>query len=474
MAIFDRVFPGAFLRPFLVGSQNHREFIIVGEQSLSGKRLTHGSFFCRSQGAPSGLLFAIIPYMPTFLEGIQVVELAEALAGPYCAMMLGDFGADVIKIERPGVGDQSRGWGPPFVDTESAYFLATNRNKRSIALNFDHPQGAEILQRLLARADVFICNQPSLASLQRRGIDPTTLRAKRPRLIYCAISGYGFSGPKKGLPGYDILAQAEAGVMSFTGETDGGPMRFPIAIADMTTGMYAAMGILAALYARERTGKGDFLDLALFDSQLTWLANAGSSYLNAGASPQRWGNAHPNIVPYQPFRGRDGRHFMVAVGTQALWQRLLRVLGLEQELGSDARFATNPDRIRHRDELIPLLQNHFDAHPSSTWIERLKQADIPTAPIQSAGEALSDPQTLSRGLVVEIEHPTLKKARSIANPVRSESQAVLYRFPPPLLGEHTSHILRELQFSEDQVRSALQSACAPAVKVGIPAGAQKA
>src|SRR6201998_4654949 len=236
-------------------------------------------------------------------------------------MLLGDFGADVIKVERPATGDQSRGWGPPFAGSESAYFLATNRNKRSISLNFDDALGAEILRRLLARADVFICNQPSLASLQRRGIDAATLRAKHARLIYCAISGYGFSGPKAGLPGYDIVAPAEAGGMSFTGEPGGGPVRLPIAIADMTTGMYGAMGILAALYARERTGQGDFLDLALFDSQLTWLANIGSSYLNAGVSPQRWGNAHPNIVPYQLFRGSDGRYFVVAVGTQALWQR---------------------------------------------------------------------------------------------------------------------------------------------------------
>jgi len=397
--------------------------------------------------------------MPTFLDGVRVVELAEALAGPYCAMMLGDCGADVIKIERPGIGDQSRGWGPPFVGTESAYFLATNRNKRSISLNFDHPTGAEILHRLLARADVFICNQPSLASLQRRGIDPATLRAKHPRLIYCAITGYGFSGPKAGLPGYDILAQAEAGVMSFTGEAGGGPMRFPVAIADMTTGMYAAMGVLAALYARERTGQGDFLDLALFDSQLTWLANVGSSYLNAGVSPQRWGNAHPNIVPYQLFRGSDARYFVVAVGTQPLWQRLLRLLALEQEFAADPRFTTNADRIRHRDQLIPILQHHFDAQPSSVWIERLTEADIPTAPIQTAGEALTDAQALSRGLVVDIDHPTLKTARSIANPIRSESQPILYRLPPPLLGEHTPQILRELQFPESQPHSALQEAC---------------
>ena len=394
-----------------------------------------------------------------FLEGIQVVELTEALAGPYCAMLLGDFGAEVIKIERPGVGDQSRGWGPPFVGTESAYFLATNRNKRSLTVNFDHPTGAEILQRLLARADVFICNQPSLTSLQRRCLDPATLRAKHPRLIYCAITGYGFSGPKMGQAGYDILAQAEAGVMSITGEPGGGPMRFPIAIADMTTGMYAAMGILAALYARERTGRGDFLDLALFDSQLTWLANVGSSYLNAGASPQRWGNAHPNIVPYQPFRGSDGRYFVVAVGTQRLWQRLLQILDLEREYATDPRFATNADRIRHRDQLIPLLQQRFDGLPSSTWVDRLTRADIPAAAIQTVGEALNDPQSLSRGLVVEIEHPALKTARSIANPVRSLVQPVIYRLPPPLLGEHNRQILRELGFPESDLESALQSAC---------------
>jgi crotonobetainyl-CoA:carnitine CoA-transferase CaiB-like acyl-CoA transferase len=397
--------------------------------------------------------------MAMMLDGIRVVELTEALAGPYCAMMLGDFGADVIKVERPGTGDQSRTWGPPFIGTESAYFLGTNRNKRSITVNYDHPAGAEILHRLLARSDVFICNQPSLASLERRGIDPATLRAKHPRLIYCAISGYGLSGHRAGQPGYDILAQAEAGVMSFTGEPDGPPVRFPIAIADMTTGMYAAMGILAALYARERTGRGDYMDMALFDSQLTWLANIGSNFLNAGVPPARWGNAHPSIVPYQLFRGSDGRDFVVAVGTQAVWKRLLQILELENELGGDARFATNAERIRHRDELIPVLQRHFDALPTSTWIKRLMAADIPAAPIQTVGEALSDPQTFSRRLIVELEHPTLKIVRSIANPVRLEEQAVTYRLPPPLLGEHNRAILMELGFGEQEAENALREAC---------------
>ena len=227
--------------------------------------------------------------MKAILETIRAVELTEALAGPYCAMLLGDLGADVIKIERPGVGDQSRsrGWGPPFVGGESAYFLAANRNKRSITFNYDHPRGAEVFQKLLSSADVFLHNQPSLASLQKRGIDAETLCAKNTRLIYCSITGYGFTGPKAGMPGYDILAHAEAGVMSFTGEPAGGPVRYPIAIADMTCGMYAAMGILAALLHREKTGRGQILDMALFDSQLTWLANVGSSYLNARASPQR-------------------------------------------------------------------------------------------------------------------------------------------------------------------------------------------
>jgi glutaryl-CoA transferase len=397
--------------------------------------------------------------MPCSLDGIRVVELTEALAGPYCAMLLGDFGADVIKVERPETGDQTRGWGPPFVGSESAYYLGTNRNKRSITINYDDPLGQEILQRLLATADVFLCNQPVLKSLTRRGIDPVQLRSKHPRLIYCSISGYGFTGPKAEQPGYDILAQAEAGIMSFTGEPGGGPMRFPIAIADMTTGMYAAMGVLAALFARERTGQGDFVELALFDSQLTWLANVGSSYLNAGVSPDRWGNAHPNIVPYQLFRGSDDRYFVVAIGTEPQWHRLLRLLGASEELGEDARFADNAARIQHREELIPRLQQMFEGCASSDWLDKLKDADVPAAAIQNVGEALNDVQTLARGLIVEIEHPTLKTARSIANPIRFGTQPIVYRLPPPLLGEHTAAILSELKYTDSEVESALRSAC---------------
>jgi crotonobetainyl-CoA:carnitine CoA-transferase CaiB-like acyl-CoA transferase len=386
------------------------------------------------------------------LDDVRVVELSEALAGPYCAMLLGDFGADVIKIERPGVGDQSRGWGPPFVGSESAYFLGANRNKRSVALNYDHLQGAEALRKLISASDIFICNQPSLASLKKRGINAETLREKNPRLIYCSITGYGFTGPKAGRPGYDILAQAEAGVMSFTGEPDGSPMRYPIAIADMTCGMYSAMGILAALYAREKTGRGQYLDMALLDSQLTWLANVGSSYLNAKASPERWGNAHPSIVPYEVFRGSDGRSFVVGVGTEALWKKFVGMTGIENGVGQDEKFRTNALRTKNRAELIPLLQKLFDGQVTNAWLELLAAAQIPAAPINSVEEAVNDAQTLARNMIVQLEHPSLGMARSIGNPIKFSETPVSYRLPPPLLGEHTSEVLRKLGYSPEEAQ----------------------
>ncbi len=291
---------------------------------------------------------------------------------------------------------------------------------------------------------MFLSNQPSLDSLQRRGLDPEALRKKYPQLIYCSITGYGFSGPKAGRPGYDILAQAESGLMSFTGEPEGGPMRYPIAIADMTCGMYATMGILGALFARGKTGQGQFLDMALFDSQLTWLANAGSSYLNANAEPRRWGNAHPNIVPYQVFRGRDEKHFVVGVGTEGLWRKFVGVLRAEATLGKDARFANNSLRIEHRVELLASLQQRFDEETRDAWLDKFAKAGIPAAPINSVPEALRDAQALARGLIVKIEHPALREVRSIANPVNFSDLPVSYRLPPPMLGEHSEEILRSL------------------------------
>jgi crotonobetainyl-CoA:carnitine CoA-transferase CaiB-like acyl-CoA transferase len=390
------------------------------------------------------------------LDSIRVVELTEALAGPYCAMMLGDFGADVIKVERRQTGDQSRSWGPPFVGGESAYFLATNRNKRSLSLDYDQPLGAAILHRLLATADVFLINQRNLASLERRGFDARAICARYPRLIYCAISGYGHSGPRSGLAGYDIIAQAQAGIMSFTGEPEGEPVRYPIAIADMTCGLYSALGIMVALLAREKTGAGQALDMALFDSQLTLLINAGSNYLNAGETPERWGNAHPSIVPYQVFRGGDGRHFVAAAGTDALWLRLLRVLQATDTLGADSRFQSNALRTEHRRVLIPALCAIFEQAPAEEWLRRLTAEDIPASAIQTVGEAVNDPQSLARGLIVEIKHPTLDVVRSIANPVRLSSTPVVYRLPPPLLGEHTLQILWSLDYSTDQIGAAVR------------------
>jgi formyl-CoA transferase/CoA:oxalate CoA-transferase len=388
------------------------------------------------------------------LDSIRVVELTEALAGPYCAMLLGDFGADVIKVERRHTGDQSRSWGPPFVGSESAYFLATNRNKRSLSLDYNRPLGSEILHRLLATADVFLTNQRNPASFERRGFDSETICARYPRLIYCAISGYGHSGPKSGLAGYDIIAQAQAGIMSFTGEPEGEPVRYPIAIADMTCGLYSALGILAALLAREKTGRGQAIDMALLDSQLTLLVNAGSNYLNAGEAPERWGNAHPSIVPYQVFRGGDGRYFVAGVGTDALWQRFLRVIDATDTLGADPRFRSNALRTEHRLALIPALCEIFDKAPASEWVLRLTAEDIPASAIQTVGEAVNDPQVLARGLIVEIKHPTLDVVRSIANPIRLSSTPVLYRLPPPMLGEHSLEILQSLGYSNDQMAAA--------------------
>jgi formyl-CoA transferase/CoA:oxalate CoA-transferase len=387
---------------------------------------------------------------PSALEDVGVLDMTEALAGPYCTMLLGDFGADVIKIERAGSGDMSRGWAPPHVGSESAYFLSVNRNKRSLTLNLKHPDAQAVLHRLIAEADVFVVNQPSMESLRKLSADPDTLRGLNPRLVYCAISGFGMTGPDAGQGGFDVVAQGRSGLMALTGEPGSGPIRYPIPLADATCGMYAAMGILAALFARESTGKGQFIDVALLDSQVAWLTHVAGAFFATGQRPQKLGNAHATIVPYQPFRAAD-KYVIVAVGSERLWQRFCEALDIAGTIGCDPRFATNRDRLEHRDVLVPLLEQVFAQHPANYWLGRLAAADIPCGPINEVDEALADAQVVARGMIITQEHAAAGTVHSLGNPIHLSDTAPTYRLPPPTLGQHTDALLRALGYSPEDV-----------------------
>jgi crotonobetainyl-CoA:carnitine CoA-transferase CaiB-like acyl-CoA transferase len=389
--------------------------------------------------------------MPHVLENIRVVDLTQALAGPFCTMMLGDMGADVIKIERPGSGDQSRGWGPPFVNGESTYFLSVNRNKRSFSLDVRTQAGRELIQRLVKTSDVFVCNIPRHASRKRAGIDAETLQALNPRLVYCLISGYGLDGPYAERPGYDLLAQGEAGLMSLTGDPapEAEPYRFPVPMADITTGMYAGLGILGALYARTRNGRGQVIDVSLFESQTAWLSMLASAYLNADVNATRMGNLHPNIVPYQVFQAQD-KHLIVTVGTEKLWHTFCEAMDLVY-LRDDPRFATNRERIANREALTAILAERFGTLPAGVWLERLQAVNIPCGPINRVPETLDHPQHRARNFLVEQEHPLAGLVRSLGNPVRYSDTVVEYRLPPPMLGQHTAEILTELAVSTAEI-----------------------
>ena len=384
------------------------------------------------------------------LENIRVLEMTEALAGPYCGMMLGDLGADVIKIERPGIGDQSRHWGPPFVQAESAYFLSVNRNKRSLELDIKEQGDLAVLHRLVARSDVFITNIPRMTSLKNAKIDPESFRQINPRLIYAAISGYGHTGPKASRGGYDIIAQGEAGLMALTGEPEGAPSRFPTPMADISAGIYTVMGIQAALYARDTRdpGVGQFIDVSLVDAQTTWLANIGGSYFADGERPARLGNAHPTISPYQPLRARD-KEIIVAVGTERLWERFCGVLGVADTLMVDPRFATNPQRNQHRDELIALLEEIMGTRDADEWLDDFVDNDIPSGPINFPDQTLTDEHLVARGMIVELEHPSLGVIKSIGNPIMMSGKGPTYRRYPPRLGEHNAEIRAELAADSD-------------------------
>jgi formyl-CoA transferase len=381
------------------------------------------------------------------LTGIKVVDMTEALAGPYCAMMLGDLGADVIKVERTEVGDQARGWGPPFLEGESAYFLSVNRNKRSIELDTKNAQDSVLLQKLVARADVFLTNNPRLDSLARAGLDPDTLRARQPRLVYGAISGYGHTGPKANRGGYDIIAQGEAGLMALTGPPEGGPSRFPSPMADISGGIYTCIGVLAALYARDAraidtgrgTGLGQFVDVSLVDAQTSWLANIGASFFATGKRPPRLGNAHPNVTPYQPIRARD-KTIIVAVGNERLWAKFCKILGVAETLMADPRFATNAQRTVHRLELVPLLEAILGTRDAAEWVQLFVDAGIPAGPINFPDETLTDEHIVARRMIVELEHPLIGVVKSIATPIRFAENGPTYRRYPPRLGEHNAEV----------------------------------
>lgn len=376
------------------------------------------------------------------LDGIRVIDLTEALAGPYCTMYLGDLGADVIKIERPGVGDQSRQWGPPFIGDQSAYYLSVNRNKRSVEVDIRSDDGRSVMHRLLKNADVFVCNVRRVESLQKYGLDPETIEELNPRIVYASITGYGRTGPYAGRGGYDMIAQGQAGLMAATGEPDGEPMRWPVAIADMATGMNTTIAILAALLSRAQTDKGQFIDMALLDSQLSLAPVLASGYFASDERPPRLGNLHANIVPYQVFKARD-KYFILGVGTQRHWARFCELIGKGTELRDDPRFKTNPDRLTNRDELVPMLEAIFIEEDAAHWLEQLRAAEIPSGPINALDETLNDPQILARSMVFEMKHE-VGAIKMLGNPINLSGTPITYRLPPPLLGEHTTEVLNEL------------------------------
>jgi len=383
------------------------------------------------------------------LEGIRVLDLTRILAGPLCTMMLGDMGADVIKVEPVGSGDDTRTWGPPFAGGESAYFLGINRNKRSITLNMAGKPGQEILAKLIAACDVLVENF-KFGTLEKWGFGNEWLGANAPRVIRCSITGYGSSGPRAALPGYDFILQAESGLMSICGEPDGTPMKYGVAIVDIVTGMLACNSILAAVHARHRTGRGQHVEVSLFDSSLAMLANVASNHLISGKEARRFGNGHPNIVPYTAYPAKDGM-IAVAVGNDAQFAKFSAALG-ESEWAADPRFAKNPDRVAHREALDDMIAKALGRDTAQTWLDKLTAGGIPCGRINSVSQALSDPHTVARGMVRTVKHSAAGEVKMLGIPFRFSDTAATIRRAPPTLGEHTDQVLREeLGLSEKRI-----------------------
>ena len=389
------------------------------------------------------------------LEGIRVLDLSRVLAGPWCTQLLADMGADVVKVERPGAGDDTRHWGPPWHEhgdeKVAAYFLAANRGKKSAAVDFAQPEGSALVRRLAQTSDVLVENF-KVGGLAKFGLDAESLRAANPRLIYCSITGFGQDGPYADRAGYDYIIQAMGGMMSITGLPDGEPggvpMRAGVAIADLFTGLYASNAILGALHRREATGEGATIDLSLFETQLAMLANQASNLLVSGKDPVRQGNTHPNIVPYQPFDAAD-QPIIIAVGNDRQFARLARIMAAPEWV-EDARFASNGARVAHRAELIPLIAERMRAKPAAEWLADLETAGIPAGPINRIGQALADPQAQSRGTVREAGSGRLGAVPTVGSPLRFDGERADAELPPPALGEHTAEILAGIGVHDDE------------------------
>ena len=390
--------------------------------------------------------------LPKALSHIRVLDLSRVLAGPWCAQNLADLGADVIKIERPGVGDDTRAWGPPYArdgagnpTSEAAYYLAANRGKRSVTVDIASAEGQALLRELVLQCDVVLENF-KVGHLHRYGLDYDSLRALKPDLVYCSITGFGQDGPYAHRAGYDFLIQGMGGLMSVTGERDalpgGGPQKAGVALTDIMTGMYATVAVLAALTHRDRTGEGQYIDMALLDTQVAMLANMGSNYLNTGKPPQRWGNAHANIVPYQTFACSDG-HIIVAAGNDGQYQKFVEAGG-RPDLAHDPLFATNPLRVKHRDTLVPLLAAMVRERSRADWISLLEAVGVPCGPINDIADVFDNPQVQARQLAIDLPHPSAGTVKLVRSPMRMSATPAGSDLPPPMLGQHTDEVLRDL------------------------------
>jgi formyl-CoA transferase len=382
------------------------------------------------------------------LAGVRVLDLTRALAGPYCTLMLGDHGADIVKVEMPGTGDETREWMPPQIGGISAYYLSINRNKRSITLDLKHPDGKRVLERLVERSDVIVENF-SPGTLGRLGFPDDRLRAINRRAIVCHISGFGQDGPGRAWPAYDLIVQGMGGIMSLTGDVGQDPVMVGVPQADMVAGMFAAFAIAAALFARERTGEGQVVDATMLGGQVALLSRQAARFFADGTVPRPEGNVHASIVPYQTFRASDG-HVNVGVANNALFERFCRALDLD-ELITDSRFADNPARVAHRKELVPILEKRLAKLTRKEIVERLRNAAVPVGPINSLDEVFSDPVVRHLGLIAEVDHPTAGRVRAPGIPVRLSGTPASVRTSPPLLGEHTDQVLRELGYSDAEI-----------------------